>query len=247
MPQLLAIDTSSAWCSVALSLDQQDPILRHEEVSAGASRLLLPWIDQILTQANQSLSSLDAIAIGIGPGAFTGVRLGVAAVQGLALSTDLPVIPVVSLDAIAAQVTKSEQFHQMHPQQFVVAIDARMEEIYWAKYRSNGMDCLPIRISEIQLSKPEDIDLHQVDYLAGSALKAYQNRLFVRRSLPAQSCDGNIAISALGILDCAKQFWVEGKQIAVSKLEPLYIRNKVALTTAEREAMFGRGDNDVRA
>lgn len=243
MPQLLAIDTSSAWCSVALSLDHQDPILRHEEVSAGASRLLLPWIDEVLAQANQSLASLDAIAIGIGPGAFTGVRLGIAAVQGLALSTDLPVIPVVSLDAIAAQATKSAQFKEHDPQHFVVAIDARMEEIYWAKYRSNGMDCLPIRISEIQLSKPEDIDLDQVDYLAGSALKAYESRLFGRYSLPAQACDGDIAISALGILDYAKQLWAEGKQIPVTKLEPLYIRNKVALTTAEREAIFSQGVN----
>ena len=247
MPQLLAIDTSSAWCSVALSLDHQEPILRHEEVSAGASRLLLPWIDEVLMQSNQSLASLDAIAIGIGPGAFTGVRLGVAAVQGLAFSADLPVIPVVSLDAIAAQVTKSAQFKQMHPQHFVVAIDARMDEIYWAKYRSNGMDCLPTRINEIQLSKPEGIDLHQADYLAGSALKAYQGRLFGRYSLPAQACDGDIAISALGILDCAKQLWAENKQIPVTNLEPLYIRNKVALTTAEREANIGLGGDDVRA
>jgi tRNA threonylcarbamoyladenosine biosynthesis protein TsaB len=243
MPQLLAIDTSSAWCSVALSLDHQDPILRHEEVSAGASRLLLPWIDEVLAQANQSLASLDAIAIGIGPGAFTGVRLGIAAVQGLALSTDLPVIPVVSLDAIAAQATKSAQFKEHDPQHFVVAIDARMEEIYWAKYRSNGMDCLPIRISEIQLSKPEDIDLDQVDYLAGSALKAYESRLFAQHSLPAKACDSSMTISALGILDYAKQLWAEGKQIPVTKLEPLYIRNKVALTTAEREAIFSQGVN----
>jgi tRNA threonylcarbamoyladenosine biosynthesis protein TsaB len=82
---ILAIDTSSAWCSVALSLDDQAPVLRHEAVSAGASQLLLPWIEDLLSNAKIALKDLDAIAIDIGPGAFTGVRLGVAAVQGLAI------------------------------------------------------------------------------------------------------------------------------------------------------------------
>jgi len=76
---ILAIDTSSAWCSVALSLDDQLPVLRHEAVSAGASQLLLPWIETLLSNAKIKLKDLDAIAVGIGPGAFTGVRLGVAA------------------------------------------------------------------------------------------------------------------------------------------------------------------------
>ncbi len=247
MPHILAIDTSSAWCSVALSLDLQTPMLRHQEVSAGASQLLLPWIDEMLTQSHQSLSSLDAIAIGIGPGAFTGVRLGVAAVQGLALAANIPVIPVVSLDAIAAQVLKSAQFNRINPHQFVIAIDARMEEIYWAKYRSNGMGQLPSRTSDIQLSSPESIDLHQVEYLAGSALKAYQNRLFMHQELPAEACDNEIVISALGVLDCAIPMLTERKQIPVNNLEPLYIRNKVALTTIEREAVFQQGNNNAAA
>lgn len=247
MPHILAIDTSSAWCSVALSLDQQTPMLRHQEVSAGASQLLLPWIDELLTQSHQSLSSLDAIAIGVGPGAFTGVRLGVAAAQGLALAANIPVIPVVSLDAIAAQVIKSAQFNRINPHHFVIAIDARMEEIYWAKYQSNGIDQIPSRIGDIQLSSPENIDLHQIEYLAGSALNAYQNRLFMRHTLPADACDGEVTISALGILDCAVPMLAEGKQIPVTDLEPLYIRNKVALTTAEREVVFHQGNNHAGA
>jgi tRNA threonylcarbamoyladenosine biosynthesis protein TsaB len=107
LTRLLAIDTSSAWCSVALSLGDSGPQLRHEIVSSDASQLLLPWVQEMLAQAQINLSDLDAIAVGVGPGAFTGVRLGVAAVQGLAVSANLPVISVVSLDAIAAQVIKS--------------------------------------------------------------------------------------------------------------------------------------------
>ncbi len=71
MTRILAIDTSTAWCSVALSLGDQAPILRHELVSAGASQLLLPWVETLLEEANLKLNELDVIAIGIGPGAFT--------------------------------------------------------------------------------------------------------------------------------------------------------------------------------
>jgi tRNA threonylcarbamoyladenosine biosynthesis protein TsaB len=230
---ILAIDTSSAWCSVALSLGDQAPELRHEAVSAGASQLLLPWIESLLSEGNISLKNLDAIAVGIGPGAFTGVRLGVAAVQGLAISNNLPVISVISLDAIAAQLINTSTFKKMNPQYFVIAIDARMEEVYWAKYETQS-DFLLKRIGDIHLTKPEGIDLDGIGFLAGSAVTVYKDRL------PSftGNLDSEISISALGILDCAKQIFARGLQHDVRQLEPMYIRNKVALTTAEREEAF---------
>ena len=238
MTRLLAIDTSSAWCSVALSLGDKAPDLRHELVSAGASQLLLPWIEDLLSTANQSLSTLDAIAVGIGPGAFTGVRLGVAAVQGLAIAANVSVLPVASLDAIAAQVLKTNRFTKVKPAHFVVAVDARMDEIYWAKYETANSTGLSKRVGDIHLSKPEEIQLEGVGYLTGSAVKAYGDRLFVKQVLPLNCLDPDISISALGILDCAREMMKLGQQISVAELEPLYVRNKVALTTDEREISF---------
>ena len=104
---------------MALSLGDKAPELRHELVSAGASQLLLPWIEDLLRASNQALSTLDAIAVGIGPGAFTGVILGVAVVQGLAIAANVSVVPVASLDAIAAQVIKTKQFTKIKPVYFV--------------------------------------------------------------------------------------------------------------------------------
>ena len=233
MANILAIDTSSAWCSVALSLDDQAPELRHEAVSAGASQLLLPWIESLLSNSKIALKDLDVIAIGIGPGAFTGVRLGVAAVQGLAISNNLPVISLSSLDAIASQVVKTPAFQKANAKHFVIAIDARMEEVYWARYETQH-DQLPKRMGEIHLTKPENIALEGIDYLAGSAINSYRERL------PnfSGSLDVEIAISALGVMDCARQLFIEGKQQDVRLLEPLYVRNKVAFTTAEREEAF---------
>ena len=231
MANILAIDTSSAWCSVALSLGDQAPELRHEAVSAGASQLLLPWIESLLSNANISLKDLDVIAVGVGPGAFTGVRLGVAAVQGLAIAANLPFISVCSLDAIAAQLISAPTFQKTKPQRFCIAIDARMEEIYWAKYETQAND-LPKRIGDIYLTKPEDINLEGIELLAGSAINAYRERL----PLPSFTgiLDSEISISALGILECAKQLLAKGMQQDIRLLEPLYVRNKVAFTTAER-------------
>ena len=238
MTRLLAIETSSAWCSVALSLGDTAPLFRHELVSAGASQHLLPWVEELLLEANEKLSDLDAIAVGIGPGAFTGVRLAVAAVQGLATAAGLPVLPVVSLDAIAAQVVTSASFAKLNQTHFAVAIDARMDEIYWAKYEFDSSSAHAIRLGEIHLSKPEEIDLTGICYLAGSAIQMYGDRLFAHSKLPSNALDSSITISALGVLDCAKYMLNQKQQIQVAKLEPLYIRNKVALTTSEREIAF---------
>jgi tRNA threonylcarbamoyladenosine biosynthesis protein TsaB len=222
---------------VALSLGDETPMLRHELVSAGASQLVLPWVQDLLEQANLKLNELDAIAVGIGPGAFTGVRLGVAAVQGLAISCDLPIVPVTSLDAIAAQLSKTPDFKLAKPRNFVIAIDARMDEIYWAKYASPiQKQDLPKRIGDIHLSKPEELDLTDIQFIAGSALEVYGDRLFSKAKTPLTSTALNtqIHLSALGILDCAKQALKEEQQINVRELEPLYVRDKVALTTQER-------------
>jgi tRNA threonylcarbamoyladenosine biosynthesis protein TsaB len=238
LKRILAIDTSSAWCSVALSLGEVEPAFRHQPVAAGASQLLLPWIEEMLQASMLAFTDLDAIAIGIGPGAFTGVRLGVASAQGLALAANLPVIPVVSLDAIAMQLLSGPDFQKVQPSQFVVAVDARMDEIYWAKYEYVSSADSPQRLGEIHLSSPEEINLEGAQYLAGSAIHAYGNRLFTHHQLPIDRLDADIGISALGILGCAIPALVNGKQIPVQELEPLYVRNKVALTTEEREQIF---------
>ncbi|QWD63175.1 tRNA (adenosine(37)-N6)-threonylcarbamoyltransferase complex dimerization subunit type 1 TsaB [Polynucleobacter sp. MWH-UH2A] len=242
MTRILAIDTSSAWCSVALSLGDSEPTFRHQPVAAGASQLLLPWIEELLLESKLAIADLDAVAVGVGPGAFTGVRLGVAAVQGLAVAANLPVIPVASLDSIAMQLIANPNFQKVHPSQFVIAIDARMDEIYWAKYEYKSPGIAPKRLGDIHLSSPESIDLNGAEYLAGSAIPAFGNRLFKHRELPKDRLDGDINVSALGVLNCAIPKFASGKHISVHELEPLYVRNKVALTTEEREQAFKKSE-----
>ena len=235
MTRLLAIDTSSAWCSVALSVDDNQPIVLHQKVSAGASQLVLPWVESLLHTAQLELASLDAIAIGVGPGAFTGVRLGVAVAQGLAVSANLPVIPVISLDAIAAELVQTPHFLALKPNRFIVTCDARMDEVYWAQYQSTSSGF--IRCGDIHLSSPEKVDLDDVEFMAGSAIDAYGDRLLghINKSFTVGSIDSQIGVSALGILSCATLAWAQGFAQDVHLLEPVYIRNKVAYTASERK------------
>jgi tRNA threonylcarbamoyladenosine biosynthesis protein TsaB len=203
----------------------------------------LPWIIELLQQEGITLRDLDAIAVGIGPGAFTGVRLAVSAVQGLALASHLPVAPVASLDAIAAAAVDHPLIQTMDSSkhQFTVAIDARMGEVYWANYsmmkavqEGGANTVLPERIGNIRLSRPEDVQMGISECVFGSAVTQYPSHF--EEHLPSSQLDGVLGVSASGVLRCAKAMLDKGQLIAVDQLEPLYVRNKVALTSAERGA-----------
>jgi tRNA threonylcarbamoyladenosine biosynthesis protein TsaB len=245
LKRILAIDTSSAWCSVALSLDPltEGMVQRHELLGPGASQHLLPWITELLRHEGITLRDLDAIAVGIGPGAFTGVRLAVAVAQGLALASHLPIAPVASLDAIAASAIDHPLIKAMDAgkNQFTVAIDARMGEVYWANYSvtksgqaSGNTIALPKRIGDIQLSKPEDVQIGVSQCVFGSAVAQYP--AYFEQHMPSSQMDGALGVSACGVLRCARPMAANNQLIAVDQLEPLYVRNKVALTSAERSA-----------
>jgi tRNA threonylcarbamoyladenosine biosynthesis protein TsaB len=233
---ILAIDSSSAWCSVALGIDDQEPLLLHEKLSAGASQHLLPWIENLLKKAQIDLQSLDAIAVGVGPGAFTGVRLGVAVVQGLAIAANLPVLPIVSLDGIAAQLVQKPQFSAAKPSRFMVAVDARMDEVYWAHYQITALG-LPVRLGDVSVSSPDDVPLDGIQFIAGNAIREFGNRLLSHSGQPfsADQLDADIGISAIGILTCGQISWAKGLAQDIHLLEPLYVRNKVAFTAQERK------------
>lgn len=190
-----------------------------------------------------ALRDLDAIAVGIGPGAFTGVRLSIAVVQGLAYATNLPLAPVASLDAIAASAIGHRLLKAMDASkhEFTVAIDARMGEVYWANYSvrksaqvAGDTSVLPERIGAIQLSKPEDVQIGMSQCMFGSAVTQYASHF--EQCMPSSQMDGALGVSARGVLHCAQAMMANHQLITVDQLEPLYVRNKVALTSAERGA-----------
>jgi len=126
--KILAIETASESCSVALSLDG---VLRERSSLAprGHAERLLPWVQELLAEAGIALQDLDAVAFSRGPGSFTSLRIGIGVAQGLAWGAGLPVVPVSSLRS-AAQAAVAHGV-----QAAMVALDARMDEVFSGLYR----------------------------------------------------------------------------------------------------------------
>jgi tRNA threonylcarbamoyladenosine biosynthesis protein TsaB len=194
----------------------------------------LPWCSELLQQLGAGFKDLDALAVGVGPGAFTGVRLSVAVAQGLSIGSQFPVIPVTSLDAMALQFVE----HYQTPQNmtFTMALDARMGEVYWARYQRKQTKPNPLH--PIQLTVPAEIPDNGEDLIAGNALAEYTD--YFANHFVGRQFDAQLVPNALSILELAKARYQAGQVISVEQLEPLYIRNKVALTTQERNDAASR-------
>ncbi|MET0657364.1 MAG: tRNA (adenosine(37)-N6)-threonylcarbamoyltransferase complex dimerization subunit type 1 TsaB [Steroidobacteraceae bacterium] len=163
--KLLALDTATERCSVALWIDGAVAV-RDTVIPRGHAELILPMVDAVLGECSMSLRDLDALAYGRGPGAFTGVRIAIGVVQGLAYGADRPVVGISNLAAVA----------QAHagPGTVLVCMDARMNEVYWCAYRPSAAGVLQPIMNE-RLSRPDAIELGQerIERVAGTALAAY--------------------------------------------------------------------------
>ncbi|QID17526.1 tRNA (adenosine(37)-N6)-threonylcarbamoyltransferase complex dimerization subunit type 1 TsaB [Nitrogeniibacter mangrovi] len=225
--KLLGIETSCEIVTVAVATGEQ-LAQRRLDGTRTPSETLVPTALALLAEHGLSLSALDAIVLGVGPGAFTGLRLGCSVAQGFALTADLPVLPVCSLDAIAAA--------QPHPMVFV-ATDARMGETYHAAYRREGDDVLAVTAPACL--PPELVALPEGAWWgAGSAFRACADRLLVNETR-LLGCDAEAVPEASALLRLAQ---LRGLEAAcdVTRIGPLYVRDKVALTTAERLARGGK-------
>jgi tRNA threonylcarbamoyladenosine biosynthesis protein TsaB len=229
--RLLAFDTSTEVLSVALHCDAASRVWNGPG-GAAASAQLLPQIRQLMQQAGVELAQLQAIAFGSGPGAFTGLRTACAVAQGLALGAALPVLPVDSL-LIVAEGVRTE--HRDAPTDIDVVMDARMGEVYAGRYRWAGGRWL---CQEAPALRTLD-GLHALWALqpplcvAGSAVPAFGERL---RSGAALRWAGDIDRAA-ALLRVAQQLWQDQGGIDAAQALPLYLRDKVAMTVAEREAL----------
>lgn len=126
--KLLAVETATSWQSVAL-LDEDRVLARRDQDAAGTqAKLLLPAIDRLLMESGLRLTDLDGLACSIGPGSFTGIRVGVATCLGLRAATRLPLVLVPTLEALAW--TVKEDKLPLCP-----VVTSRKGEVYWALFR----------------------------------------------------------------------------------------------------------------
>ncbi len=226
---LLALDTSTERIAVALAVGMREWV--HEAAGgAGASAVLLPAIAELLACAGIGVQALDAIAFGRGPGAFTGVRTACSVVQGLAFGAHKSVLPLDTLQVVAEDARR-----RLGATDVWVVMDARMEEVYAAHYEhvdGRWQVHSPPALYTIEALNARWRNAPAAA-LAGSAVAAFGARLQAgtTRTEP-QAWPGPHAL-----LHIARSAWADGNVLDASLALPLYLRDKVALTTAERDAM----------
>jgi tRNA threonylcarbamoyladenosine biosynthesis protein TsaB len=224
--KILGFDTSTQGCTVGLYNSGQITS-RTELTPRRHTECVLPWSEELLEQAGCNKNELQAIAVGIGPGAFTGVRLAVSIAQGMALGLSIPVLAVSTLACIAQAC--------QHDGPIMVLLDARMDECYVGFYQKN--DGLVHALAPEQLLAPEQI---QLPYLGnwigvGSGFASYTHRISAEL-LGQMSCiDANALPQADALLKIASHDFEAGLALAPELIQPTYLRDKVALTIKERE------------
>ena len=234
-PIILAIETATEACSAALAIGDKI-ITRFEIAPREHTKRIFNMMDDVLAQAGVKLAQVDAVAFSRGPGAFTGVRIATGVAQGVALSIDKPLLPISTLAAIAQQMQEEQGAEHCLP-----ALDARMGEVYWGTYSiKNGLMVLKgietVNIPDVLqlaiLLSPEA----RIEWVAaGSGWDAYEQQLTLDHSDNVKKID-NILPSAHYIARLAIRDYQEGKAVSAEQAQPIYLRDKIAQTIAERSA-----------
>ena len=208
----LAIDTSTEIASVALWFNDELTSLTQGNQRTHA-QFLLPMIDQVLSESDAQLNQMDAIVFGRGPGSFTGLRIACSTAKGLAVSADLPVIPVSTLGAIAYS---ARTISGNHEADILAVLDARMQEVYWGFYESDQLDTLEL------VSPADQIDIKNNGHLilAGVGIDLLPRTIHdeVQSSL-------TLYPDASAMIQLAREMRLE--PISAALAEPVYVRNKV--------------------
>ncbi len=223
--KLLAIDTSSVACSVALHLGS-DVFDRHEEEPREHTRILMPMIRSVLQEGRAELGDLDGIVLGNGPGSFIGMRIAASVAQGLAHGASLNIVPISSLAAVATQV-----FAETDANAVIVAQDAHMNEVYLGAYRRGDANCPdPIFPERLHGQLPID-ELNPDDargrIAAGFGWQRYQHLAAVNEAL-FESVSDILHPNARFLLPLGALALQNGEVVDPQDLIPAYLRHKVA-------------------
>lgn len=247
--KLLAFELATEACSVALWVDGEV----HERFEVAPRRhaeLALPWADALLAEAGIARSALDAIAIGRGPGAFTGVRLAIAVGQGIALALDRPIVPVSTLAALAAGLLDVDAPGRLQQtpadgsvRRVFASIDARMGEVYTGALELHGDDITAISAEAVLapalVELPDDRNgWHGI----GTGFAADDGALASRLQSRFASIDPATLPHAAAVARLAAAAFARGEAVAPELAEPAYLRNNVALTIAEQKALRAQKD-----
>jgi tRNA threonylcarbamoyladenosine biosynthesis protein TsaB len=226
--RLLAVETATEACSAALMIDG-DITEQFCITTNGHSKLILPMIDALMADTGLKPTDLDGLAFGCGPGSFTGVRIATGIIQGIAFALDLPVVPVSNLAAVA------QDFFDHNPENLAfVAMDARMNEIYWGVYQRNA-DGYAELIGKEAVTPASEVEFPDVSGMGiGSGWKIYNQELLTHLSHRIIRYEVDNLPRARAITRLGVEGFKQGLAVPVEHAMPVYLRDKVAKKESER-------------
>jgi tRNA threonylcarbamoyladenosine biosynthesis protein TsaB len=214
--KLLAIDTATERCSVALLLDGRI-IERIADTPRGHADLVLPMVESVLGEGQVRLATLDGLAYGRGPGAFTGVRIAVGVAQGLAFGAGLLTVGVSDLAAVARQVGRPGE-------RIMVCMDARMGEVYWGLFECQAGTGTILPLEPERVDPPAAVQDHVVQAYAGTGFAAYPT--LVRN--PQTRLEARVLPLARDVASLAEPEFAAGRGVPAAEARPVYLRDQVA-------------------
>lgn len=209
--KLLAIDTAARFCAACIldSTSGRELGRKVVDLGRGHAERLIGVIDEALAEADLDYRRLEAIAVNIGPGSFTGVRVGVSAARGFALALDIPAIGVNALEALAR-----ESIDKGSAGPVLAAIDAHRGEVYIQRFDASGE----------ALSEPSAVSLTDAEFAARSAATVVGSAAEALHELAGANptwCTGSTQATA----DIAVSARIAGRKGASgNKPKPLYLR-----------------------
>ena len=214
---ILALDAATAACSVAYWCDGRVRANRLAEMERGQAECLMPMVRTVLDEARVGFADIDHLAVTVGPGAFTGLRIGLAAARGMALAAELPVTGVTTLEAVAQGVPKAERQGQC----LVVALESKRADLYIQAFS----ECLAPLTDPVAMM-PDNLLTELIPELPHEQiLLAGDGSGRALRALAGVACQ---ASSAPGVPDAVHVAAVAAARLAhgVASLppEPLYLR-----------------------
>lgn len=230
MSLIVALDSSTDACSVALYADGQLDA-RFELAAKSHTQRLLPMVDELLQTNNLTLRDLDAIAFGRGPGSFTGLRICMGIVQGLAFGAQLPVIPVSTLEAMALG------YYRANPDvtsPVLVSLDARMDEVYWGLFGPAGDSVSAL--SDEFVMRPELLSMQDVvQSLNGQFIAVGSGWHYpAMQALGVSTIVPDAQPKAEDIALIASRVWAAGGAINVLDAQPVYLRDTISWQKRQR-------------
>jgi tRNA threonylcarbamoyladenosine biosynthesis protein TsaB len=229
--RILAVETATEACSAALYINGE-AIERYRLAPRQHVALILPFIDELFSEAGITANQLDAVAFGRGPGSFTGLRIAAGITQGIAFGADLPVIPVSTLAALAQGATRQGEVTNV-----LAALDARMQEVYWGAYSLDAAGLVSLDGEEAVCAPGLVAIPGGGDWqAAGDGWATYRDELIGRLGFEPVSCLDALKPRARDVAVLGATKFLAGETVPPALAAPIYLRDQVAAKPSRQKA-----------